>query len=55
MLISRRCRDCRWWRVRTGCVHPEITAFYRCQAVIPKKYEVYKFTRCRKYEGREIC
>jgi hypothetical protein len=52
--LRRRCRDCRWWRPRSGCVNPEITAPAKALAVIPSKSEIYRHTDCPKFEREEV-
>ena len=44
--MKRRCRDCIWWRVRKGCVHPAELARTKATAIRPDNYQIYKHTEC---------
>jgi hypothetical protein len=52
--LRRRCRDCRWWRPRSGCIHPEIIKAAKALAVIPPKAQIYRHTDCPKFEREEV-
>lgn len=47
---KRRCRDCKWWRVRTGCVNPDLVG--RATAFTPAKSWVRTRTKCLRFEAR---
>ena len=49
---QRRCRDCRWGMVRTGCICPELLS-PKTVAFIPPKNEVYRKTDCPYFEDRK--
>jgi hypothetical protein len=52
--LRRRCRDCRWWVVRTGCVNPALRKSASTVAIIPPKAQIYKRTECPYFEGGEL-
>jgi hypothetical protein len=51
---DRRCLNCRWWKHRAGCVHPEMVPrlgkFFKPH--IPTRQEMYGFTRCEFFRKR---
>jgi hypothetical protein len=54
----RRCRDCKYWVTRKGCVHPaelarihgrakvHAGAIVHARAIVMDKYSVYRHTNC---------
>ena len=53
--MKRRCRDCTWWRVRKGCVHPAELARTKATAIRPDSYQIYKHTECDGFtEKKEV-
>jgi hypothetical protein len=54
MIKLRRCRDCRWWRVRSGCVCPAFIGPAKALAIGRPKSEVYRHTNCPKFEREEV-
>ncbi len=53
--MKRRCRDCAWWRVRKGCVHPSALAQAHARAIVMDKYSVYRHTNCDGFtEKKEV-
>jgi hypothetical protein len=42
----RRCRDCKYWIVRKGCVHPAELARTHARAIVMDKYSVYRHANC---------
>jgi len=51
--MKRRCRDCTWWRVRKGCVHPAELARTKATAIRPDNYQIYKHTECDGFTWKE--
>lgn len=47
----KRCKDCKYYRVRVGCVHPNHLTSPNTVAICPPKYEVYRKTDCPLWEA----
>lgn len=47
-----RCRDCRHWIVRTGCVHTQLCQAQHASAIVPPQYQIYTHTRCAFFTRR---
>jgi len=49
----KRCRDCKYWVVRKGCVHPAELARTHAVAIVMDKYSVYRHTNCDGFVERK--